>query len=448
VRTRIVTLAVVAAMLAIVLFGLPLAAGTAHYLFSEEHSHLEQRASSIAGEVADDLANGRVPGRPMHAKGDTSVAVYSYNRRRTAGIGPDELDDELGQALQGRVEFGRADGQITAAVPVTEGQQLVGAVRTSSPESEVYQQLGLIWVGMLALAAVSVGAVWLVARWQARRLSAPLSAMAASAGRLGEGDFTIRAERVDIPEIDSLGQALNTTAERLDDMLARERAFSAEASHQLRTPLTGLRLRLEAALGLSPDELRAAVTAAIGDTDRVERTIDELLTLARRDGAGGSEPLALHGLLEETHQAWSHRPGVDQRSLVIDVEPDLPDSPASTAAIRQVLNVLLDNAAAHGTGTVTVTARDAGQALAIDVADEGDGVHVPESEIFVRGTPNTKGHGIGLALARRLAEAEGGRLRMTRPTPPIFTILVPVLSHPSPHDADADARPTDKARTR
>jgi signal transduction histidine kinase len=448
VRTRIVTLAVLAAMLAIVLFGLPLAAGTAHYLLSEEHSHLEQRASSIAGDVADDLANGQVPGRPIRTRGDTSVAVYSYDRRRTAGIGPDQLDDELGQALQGRVEFGREGGQITAAVPVTEGQHLVGAVRTSSPESALYQQLSLIWIGMLALAAVSVGAVWQVARWQARRLSAPLSAMAASAGRLGEGDFTVRAERVDIPEIDSLGQALNITAGRLDDMLARERAFSAEASHQLRTPLTGLRLRLEAALGLPPDDLRAAVTAAIGDTDRVERTIEELLTLARRDGAGSTEPLALDGLLEETHQTWSHRPGVGQRDLVINVEPDLPTSPASTAAIRQVLNVLLDNAASHGSGTVTVTARDAGQALAIDVADEGDGIDVPESEIFVRGTPDTKGHGIGLALARRLAEAEGGRLRMTRPTPPIFTILVPVLPRPSPHDNDADERPTDKTRAR
>jgi signal transduction histidine kinase len=86
--------------------------------------------------------------------------------------------------------------------------------------------------------------------------------------------------------------------------------------------------------------------------------------------------------------------------------------------------VLLDNAATHGSGTVTVTARDAAGTLAIDVADEGSGVD-SESDPFVRRSPSADGHGIGLALARSLAEAEGGRLRLSKPAPATFTLLLP-----------------------
>jgi signal transduction histidine kinase len=234
---------------------------------------------------------------------------------------------------------------------------------------------------------------------------------------------------VAIPEIDSVSDSLNTTASRLDEMLARERAFSAEASHQLRTPLAGLRLRLESALDPPGQDLRPAVTAAIGDTDRVERTVDDLLTLARHTTDRGSADLNVPALLNEVQQSWTHRPDSDGRRLEVEVEPNLPASPTSTAAIRQVLTVLLDNAAMHGAGTVTVAVRDAADALAIDVTDHGTGITAPESDLFAR-RPTTDGHGLGLALARRLVEAEGGRLRLTRPQPPTFTILIPARISP------------------
>jgi len=92
--------------------------------------------------------------------------------------------------------------------------------------------------------------------------------------------------------------------------------------------------------------------------------------------------------------------------------------------VRQVLSVLLDNAAGHGSGTVTIEVRDAGDALAIDVSDQGSGITVRPEELFTRRAGRAAGHGIGLALARSLAEAEGGRLSLTRPVPPTFTLFI------------------------
>ena len=110
------------------------------------------------------------------------------------------------------------------------------------------------------------------------------------------------------------------------------------------------------------------------------------------------------------------------------VDPDAPDARASGAAVRQVLAVLLDNAVIHGRGTVTVTVREAAGAVAVDVADEGPGVPDPEGVLFARQADRRDGHGIGLALARRLVEAEQGRLTLTRVSPAVFTLLLPTAA--------------------
>jgi len=308
---------------------------------------------------------------------------------------------------------------------VTHDTDVIGAVRAASPVAAVYRQVALVWLGMLGLGGLAIGTVWLVARRQARRLARPLEELSEAARRLGQGDFSVRTTPADIPEIDSVGSALNSTAGRLDAMLARERSFSADASHQLRTPLTGLRLRLEAALEHPGQDLRHAITDGIAAADRLEQTIEELLALARDTRSSNSTPLDLPSLLDEIEVGWHDRLAAQHRALHVAVDPLAPVSLASTAAVRQVLTVLLDNAATHGSGTVSVAVRNAADALAIDVSDEGSGITAPEPELFTRRSRLADGHGIGLALARSLAEAEGGRLRLTRPAPPTFTLLVP-----------------------
>ena len=249
--------------------------------------------------------------------------------------------------------------------------------------------------------------------------------LAAAADRLGQGDFAVRAGRAGIPEIDAAAAALDTTAERLGEILQRERAFSAHASHQLRTPLTGLRVQLEAAT-LTPDaDPRAALAEALQSVDQLEQTIDDLLALARDVGPRRG-PLDLHSLVAEVNQRWRAPLADAGRPLRTVVESDLPAAAASPAAMRQILDVLVANAVEHGAGEVTVAARAAGGGIAVEVTDEGPGIPTGVVDAFAPRTDPTTGRGIGLGLASSLAAAEGGRLLLGHHGPrPVFRLMLP-----------------------
>src|SRR3712207_3290832 len=341
--------------------------------------------------------------------------------------GPDAPADVISDALDGDAETGTVGDLLVAAVPIAHSDEVIGAVAVTTP-STVLRDVTVIWAAMAGLAAAAVTVAWLVGRRQARRLPRPLKDLEESARRLGDGDFTVRTRRGGIEEIDAVGAALDATAARLDDLLAGERAFSADVSHQLRTPLAGLRLRLEAAAERTDPETGAAIAASLLDADRLEAIIDELLALARAGQVGSAGPVDLGALLGELSAEWGARLALHGRDLQVEVDPGAPEARASTAAIRQVLRVLVDNATTHGRGTVTLAVREASGAVAVDVADQGPGVQDPDGTLFTRRADRRDGHGIGLALARRLAEAEQGRLTLSRAAPPVFTLLLPAAA--------------------
>ena len=444
-RTRIVALAVLASALATCLFAVPLGYAVHAHLVGQERGHLVREASDVSIDVADEVDWG-IPIDPDaltdvgHDDEELTAAVFDEDGRLLAGTAPDRDVAVLWEALDGEVRS-RIDGDLlVAGVPVTHGQEVIGAVLVTEDRVDVLGEVVLSWAGMAGLGAAAVTVTWLVARRQARRLARPLEDLEASARRLGEGDFTVRTRRDGVEEIDAVGAALDATATRLDELLARERAFSADASHQLRTPLAGLRLRLEAALERTDTDPRPAIAASLVDADRLEATIDELLALARAGQAASSGPVDLDRLLGELSPEWGARLALHGRDLEVRVEPGTPDALASTAAVRQVLGVLVDNATTHGRGTVTVAVREASGAVAVDVSDEGPGVQDPEEVLFSREADRRDGHGIGLALARRLAEAEQGRLTLTRVAPPVFTLLLPAAPARSREDDAVPAR--------
>jgi signal transduction histidine kinase len=427
VRRRITSLTVLAALVATVLFALPLGVAVMRYYRDDTTSDLERAADATALAVGHELNAGLAPVVPP-LEGDEAegvVGVYAPDGRLLAGQGPavgGSIEQQAAKATED-VVTGPQGGELVLAVPVVDGTRTIGVVRAALPVSDLYLRVGLTWLAMAALAVVAIGASWLMARRSTSRLVRPLEELAAAAERLGDGDFTARAPRAGIAEIDQVGEALDATATRIGETLERERAFSAEASHQLRTPLTGLRLQLEAALETPASDPYTAIRAGIASADRLERTVEDLLALGRERRAPRAE-LALDVLLEEVRQAGEALLAPHGRKLRI-VREEPPPARAAAAAVRQVLGVLLDNAVTHGRGTVTVVARDAGDALAIDVADEG--ADLGETDPFASAP---SGHGIGLRLARSLAEAEGGRLRLHLPSPPTFTLLLPSSSPP------------------
>jgi signal transduction histidine kinase len=422
-RRRIVILTVLSAVLAISLFGVPLAAGVAHYYVADERSELTRFATEATVTVSAAQLSGRDPAELPATEPGVQLAVYDRAGRRIGGNGPATADAVVRGALRGVPVDGQHGSDLVVTVPVANNEHVTGAIRAAAGKAFVYRRIVKAWLLMLAVACAAVLITALLASRQARRLARPLEEMSAIAGRLGDGDFSVRTRPSGIPEIDSTGASLSSTAERLGALLARERAFSADASHQLRTPLTGLRLRLEAMLDAPGRPRDEEITQAMVEADRLKRTIDDLLALAR-DAPRHTMPLDLGGLLEEARETWHADLAAKGRPLRIRVAPGLPTTHASTAAARQILDVLLDNAGRHGAGTVTVNVRDAGTALAIDVIDEGPEIDRPPDELFRRRAATT-GHGIGLAMARSLAEAEGGRLRLARPSPPTFTLLLP-----------------------
>jgi signal transduction histidine kinase len=422
VKHRILVSIVGVAAVALLLLGVPLALSVERLFQNEEILRLEREANESLRQI-DPAVLGPSDTIELRNDGPIRFSVYDAEGQRIAGSGPRRADQIVREALRGDVHDARTNGQIVVAIPITGNERTVGAVRASRSADVVASRTHRAWLvtALIALGALLVAV--LLARWQARRLTRPVDTLVESAERLGEGDFAVRNTPSGIEELDHVGSALDRTAVRLGELIARERAFSADASHQLRTPITGLRVRVETALSTPGADLRVALEDTLGPIDRLETTVNDLLALARDTHADRS-PLDLPRLLHETEEGWHGKLAALGRPLRVEIDPDLAAPPLAEPAVRQILEVLLTNALDHGAGVVTLRARQGPGAVIIDVADEGT-AYLDGNTIFDRRVGRSTG--IGLALARTLAEAEGGRLVLDRPGPhPAFSLILPV----------------------
>ncbi|MGW3287048.1 HAMP domain-containing sensor histidine kinase [Streptomyces sp. NPDC001002] len=357
------------------------------------------------------------------------LGLYDPALHLRAGSGPRTGDAAVRRALGAEVVRGRSGGDLVVAVPVSHDERVIGVVRAASPASDVRDRVLLAWLVLAGVCALALAVAVLVARRQARALAAPLEDLSRHCRAVTAGDLSARAAPSSVAEIDQVARTHNEMLHSLTELLRHERDFTANASHQLRTPLTGLQLGLEAGLAQDDDaRLRPALEEALTTTRRLYGTVEEVLRLSRSHGLPRRpEPdTSVPRLLRETDERWHGLFAREGRRLECGGLEVPDDVRVPGAPVTEILGVLLDNARVHGHGSVRLTARDLGDAVAFDVTDEG-AVDGETDRLFDRGPAGAgPGSGIGLSLARDLAVSLGGRLSLTGRRPAAFTLLVPV----------------------
>jgi hypothetical protein len=280
--------AVVALVLATVTaFAVPLAIAMTRLLESRALDGLQGRVEQFALWLDVTRDCGELQLRVAQADTDAvEVTVVGSDRvvvATTAPTIPPRLAEEaVSDTATGRVGRHVGDGRLAVATLLTTtvcGRPLI--LHVAAPDAELQRSLVVAWSSILAVAAVVAVLAAGAGAQLARRLARPFEALTEAATRLGDGDFSVRAPRSGLEEADAIAVALDGTAERLGRAVERSAAFTADASHQLRTPLTALRLQLESLELTGADA--SGVAAALAEADRLEATIAELTALTRLD---------------------------------------------------------------------------------------------------------------------------------------------------------------------
>ena len=221
-----------------------------------------------------------------------------------------------------------------------------------------------------------------------------------------------------VAEVDRVCELLNRSGDRIDRLIAAERQFASDASHQLRTPLTALSMRLEEIVQADdPRTVREEARSALAQVERLATVVEHLLDSVR-DNNLRAGPVPLDDVVLQQVVEWEPAFGAVNRRIVATGTRGLV-ALATPNGLSQVLATLLENSLIHGGGKVTVSTRSTGISLVVEVTDEGPGVP-PElgARIFERSVSGRRSTGLGLAVARELAESEGGRLELVQQKPP------------------------------
>lgn len=313
-------------------------------------------------------------------------------------------------------------------------QGTVLSATVSADLAPVDRRVNNAWKRIIAVGVVIAALAAVAAMLQARQLSRPLDRLARAAVQIGNGGAGVVAPRSGVLEVDAIAEALEDSGQRVAELMAAERQFSANASHQLRSPLTAIGISLEL-IADSPDpvvrrEAAEALTQVAGLDDR----INELLKLARTGRVAAkarTDVAALVGRHVNAIAAQFQRAG---RRLAL-VAPAVVEADVTPGALTQSIEILLDNALVHGSGDVEVRVRafETGE-VQIAIADEG---RIDDASEATEATeaPDPRGHGLGLLLARNLLRPDGGRVELVSTAPTTFVILLPGHADPAAEPA-------------
>ncbi|MCX4550681.1 ATP-binding protein [Streptomyces sp. NBC_01387] len=417
-RRRLINSTLAVVLVVIAVFGVSLVIVETRTINSSAQESVDSEALRLASIVESRLVGDE---RVTQAILRDQVAVDRY----AVITIPGKQTIRLGTEPQGGVIRGKATGGHGEHVTVEE------------PASTVTREVGrtLLIIGAVALLAI-VSAVLLAVR-QANKLASPLTDLAETAERLGSGDPRPRHKRYAVPELDRVADVLDSSAERITRMLTAERRLAADASHQLRTPLTALSMRLEEiTLTDDLDTVKEEATIALTQVERLTDVVERLLTNSRDPRTGSAVTFDLDDVVKQQLQEWRPAYRSAGRAIVQSGKRGL-QAIGTPGAVAQVMAALIENSLMHGGGTVAVRTRVTGTQTVVEVTDEGPGVP-PDlgARIFERTISGRNSTGIGLAVARDLAEADGGRLEMLQQHPPVFALFLSRVSKNPPPPAE------------
>lgn len=414
-RRRALAMVLTSLVAAMALLGLPLAVVLPTYVWQSQQASVVDQAGALTRLIEEPdsrggfaYANlGNWTGRGDNARWEVTVTKGGHVIYQT---GP------------------RLDGWVhTASFPTADGRRLT--LTRDATGTIGYMAAAFAMVAVFCSLAFGVGA--LIAMRASRRIAAPLIYLAAQAEQVGAGQVQVRTNPSGIEEIDLVQEELARSSSRMAGRIAAERQLASDIAHQLRTPLTALSMRIEEIGYLASDEnIAAEAEACLDQIDRLTRVMDDLKSNAYRKKSS-ARALRIDEVFAQQESEWHEAFAAAERRLVfVNDAPDrLPI--ATSGSLSQALATLIENSLRYGEGTVSVTARrgSSSRSVFIEVTDEGEGVDDELApEIFRRGVSGHGSTGIGLALAKDLVEADGGRLELTSKSPPVFTISLTALS--------------------
>jgi signal transduction histidine kinase len=448
-RIALTVLALITALLAVVAVPLGmLTAAQDRTDFRDETADAARTLANAAEERLGDGTRGPVLARSVRTlsrRGDR-ITVYDARGRVVAGTPGSRI--AASQVTPGSpvvtVHTRWAGDRLVALAPVVpdSGSGAVGTVALSRSTQAYDHRVTVLWTLIGAVSAAGLLAAVVIAFWLARWASRPLTSLAVAAQRLGDGALDTRAQvSAGPPEVRRLSAAFNTMASRLESLVHGHRALMADVSHQVRTPLAALRLRLDLLAQDSDEQTAAELAGAQEEISRLARLVNGLLAVARAENVTAAPSrVAVDEVIRDRAAAW--RPAAEERNVTLTAASA---APAMALACEGHLEQILDNLIANavdalpdgGIIRVAATSDAGGQAdgvVRITVADNGTGMSGQQQRAafrrFASGTPG--GTGLGLAIVSRLVLANGGSASMSDTPGGGLTVLIELPAAPSP----------------